>query len=108
MKGDTILTIAARGRSGFFTLNRVDNVASYLSQPLLSLTVLTYSDSTSIYRNQIGRLVAFDALDEKKPNTIFAVLDTRYKIQVVMLYLTQTSTTRTANFGSRRNWMLSS
>ena len=76
VKSDTILTIAAHGKSGAFTVRRIDNFASYFSQPLLSLAVMVYSDSTSIYKNPVGKFVAFDALEEKRVNTIFVLLDT--------------------------------
>jgi hypothetical protein len=73
---DTILTIGPHSRSGSFTVSRIDNFASYFSQPLLSLAVLAYSDSTSIYKNRMGGVFAFEALEEKKLNTIFVLLDT--------------------------------
>lgn len=73
---DTILTIPAHGRSGPFTVSRIDNLASYFSQPGFSLTVLAYSDSNTVYKNRIGRVFAFEDLEERKLNTVFVLLDT--------------------------------
>lgn len=58
-----------------FVAIRISNFATFFSEPLMTITVLEYSDSISSYQNNIGEVLSFDKFSTKEVNRISLKLD---------------------------------
>lgn len=67
----TIISVKPNMTSDLFIIKRQDNkLAKFFSEPLLGVTVLSYSDSVSTYENQIGEVISISDLKEDEINIL--------------------------------------
>jgi hypothetical protein len=65
-----IFSIRPNGTSEPFVVTRRDNMVSLFSEPLLAITVQSYSDSIATYENNIGEVIGFAGFNTDKVNTL--------------------------------------
>ena len=73
-KDATQVPVGSKQTSGSFELAFTPNAASFFSEALLSVTVLTYSDSTTTSQNTRGGVVALSKFHEGRTNFIYIKL----------------------------------
>jgi hypothetical protein len=77
----TIISVKPNMTSDLFIIKRQNNdLAKFFSEPLLGVTVLSYSDSISTYENQIGEVISISDLKKDEINilTFRLTKQTRY------------------------------
>jgi hypothetical protein len=68
------IAVGPNQTSGPFEIAFTPNAAGLFSQPLLGVTVLTYSDSTTTFENSVGEVIAMNKLHEGRTNFIYIKL----------------------------------